>query len=144
MECLSSTVFFFYGLSVVLFDVVEVTVVLVWFIPRRTSRWLFSSGLCKNTDFASMERALRVACLARGACEAFLTYHSYGEVVVDDAVGDWVALLLLVFGDDVDVPAVQHQLDAVLDVPQGLQHAAPLVACRKHTGVGRVQYSRAQ
>jgi hypothetical protein len=32
----------------------------------------------------------------------------------------------------------------VLDVPQGLQHAAPLVACRKHTGVGRVQYSRAQ
>ena len=66
-------------------------------------------------------------------------YHSYGEVVVDDAVWHRVALLLLVFGDDVDVPAVQHQLDAVLDVPQGLQHATPLVACRGRTGVSTVQ-----
>lgn len=56
-------------------------------------------------------------------------YHSDREVVVDDAVGDGVSLLLLVVGDDVYVPAVQHHLSAVLDVPEELHQAAALVTC---------------
>lgn len=58
-----------------------------------------------------------------------LPYHSNREVIVDDAVGDRVALLLLVIGDDVYVPAVQHHLCAVLDVTEELQQAATLVTC---------------
>lgn len=59
--------------------------------------------------------------------DCWAPHHADGEVVVDDAVGDGVALLLLVVGDDVDVPAVQRHLGAVFDVPEELQQAAALV-----------------
>lgn len=58
-------------------------------------------------------------------------YHSNREIVVDDAVGDRVSLLLLVIGDNIYVPAVQHHLCAVLDVPEELQQASALVTCRE-------------
>lgn len=47
----------------------------------------------------------------------FSSYHTNGEVVVDDAVGNRVTLLLLVIRDDVYVPSVQHHFSAVFDVP---------------------------
>lgn len=59
------------------------------------------------------------------------THHSDGEVVVHDAVRHRVASLVLVCGRDVDLPAIQHHLRAVLDVPHDLQQALALVACRK-------------
>lgn len=59
--------------------------------------------------------------------QKLVSYHSDGEVVVDDAVGDGVSFLLFVIRDDVDVPAVQHHLCAVLDVPQELQQAATFI-----------------
>lgn len=62
------------------------------------------------------------------------SYHTNGEVVVDDAVGDRISLLLLVVGHDVDVPAVQHHLCAVLDVPKELQQTAAFVTCRGQSG----------
>lgn len=55
------------------------------------------------------------------------THHSDGEVVVDDAVRHRVPSLVLVCGRDIDLPAVQHQLGAVLDVPHYLQEALALV-----------------
>lgn len=59
------------------------------------------------------------------------TYHPDRKVVVDNVVGDRVTLLLLVIRDNVDVPAIQDHFSAVFDVPQELQQAAALVACRE-------------
>ncbi len=70
-------------------------------------------------------------------------YHSNREVVVDNAVGDRVSLLLLVIRDDIDVPAVQHHLYAVLNVPEKLQQAAPLIACPEEPE-GKVQRVKIQ
>lgn len=61
----------------------------------------------------------------------FSSYHTNGEVVVDDAVGNRVTLLLLVIRDDVYVPPVQHHFSAVFDVPQELQQTATFVTYRK-------------
>ena len=59
------------------------------------------------------------------------THHSDGEVVVYNAVRHQVPPLLLVRGRDVDLPAVQPQLRAVLDVPQDLQETLALVSSRR-------------
>ena len=55
------------------------------------------------------------------------THHSDGEVVVDYAVRHRVPSLVLICGCDIDLPAIQHQLRAVLDVPHYLQEALALV-----------------
>lgn len=59
------------------------------------------------------------------------TYHSNREVVVDDAVGNRISLLLLVVRDDVYIPAVQHHLSAMLNVPKDLHQATTLITCRE-------------
>lgn len=64
------------------------------------------------------------------------THHSDGEVVVHNAIRHRVASLVLVRGRDVNLPAIQHHLRAVLDVPHDLQQALALVACRKRRNIG--------
>lgn len=68
-------------------------------------------------------------CCSTASCLCGSTHHADGEVVVDDAVRHRVAALILVGRGDVDLPAVQHHLGAVLDVPHDLQQALTLVAC---------------
>lgn len=57
-----------------------------------------------------------------------LTHHSDGEVVVHDAVRHRIPSLLLVGRRDINLPAIQHHLGAVLHVPQDFKKAFALVA----------------
>lgn len=60
------------------------------------------------------------------------THHSYGEVVVHNAVRHRVPSLLLVSRCHIDLPAIQHHLCAVLNVPKDLQEVFALIASEKH------------
>lgn len=62
-----------------------------------------------------------------GKGDSWITHHSNGEIVVDDAVWDRVPILLLVVGDHVNSPPVQHDLGAVLNVLQDLQQIATFI-----------------
>lgn len=55
---------------------------------------------------------------AKGRRSIHIAYHPYGKIIVDDAVGDGVAILLFVIGDHVNLPPVKHYLCTVLNVFQ--------------------------
>lgn len=57
------------------------------------------------------------------------TYHSNREVIVNNAVGNRVTLLLLIIRDNIDVPAIEHHVCTVLNVFEDLQQATTLIAC---------------
>lgn len=64
------------------------------------------------------------------------TYHSNGKVVVYNAVRHWVPSLFLVCGCDINLPAIQHHLCTVLNVPQDLKEAFALIAS------GRIRWDK--
>lgn len=55
------------------------------------------------------------------------THHTNGEIVVHDVIWDLVPMLHLLFGDDFQVPAVQHHQGTLLNVLQDFCQAAPFV-----------------
>ena len=59
------------------------------------------------------------------------THNSNREVVVDDFIGHWVALLLTLISDDLHTPAVHQHLGAPLDVFQNTTQIFAVVSLKK-------------
>lgn len=61
------------------------------------------------------------------------THHSDREVVVDEFIGHWVALLLILIWDDLHTPAVHQHLRAPLDVFKNTTQILSVVSFKKKT-----------